>query len=232
MLTFIPSYVVAALLAVFPLAGRIASEGEPPWPWPLSPAPTVVERFDAPDSDYGPGHRGIDVRGSPRQPVTAAAPGEVTFAGGVAGRSVVVVRQPGGLKVTYEPVRPAVVAGQRVSAGSVLGTLERSASHCAPAICLHVGVRRGAAYVDPLPFFGPRQVRLKPLGGHASTPGGTSPGRLSGDTTGHDVAFEDEAFGRSGPSSGAASRVAAGALVTVAAGAAAAAALRRRQARG
>jgi hypothetical protein len=157
----------------------------------------------------------------------------VTFAGRVAGRSVVVVRQPGGLKVTYEPVRPAVEAGQRVSAGSVLGILERVASHCAPATCLHVGVRRGGAYVDPLPFFGPRQVRLKPLGGgHASTPGGTSPGRLSGDTTGHDVASEDEAFGRSGPSSGATSRVAAGALVTVAAGAAAAAAVRRRQARG
>jgi murein DD-endopeptidase MepM/ murein hydrolase activator NlpD len=231
-LTFIPSYVVAAVLSVLPLAGRTASDGERPWPWPLAPVPTLVERFDAPDSDYGPGHRGIDLRGSPRQSVTAATSGDVTFAGRVAGRSVVVVRQPGGLKVTYEPVHPAVVVGQRVSPGWVLGTLERSGSHCAPATCLHVGVRRGGAYVDPLPFFGPRQVRLKPLDGQAWTPGGTPPGRQAGDATGHDVASEVDPFGASDPGSGTTSRVAAGALVTVAAGAAAAAAVRRRQARG
>ena len=61
-LTFIPSYVVAAVLSVLPLAGRTSSDGERPWPWPLAPVATLVERFDAPDSDYGPGHRGIDLR--------------------------------------------------------------------------------------------------------------------------------------------------------------------------
>lgn len=236
---------VALLLATFHGSASAADE-EALWPWPLSPAPEVVAEFDAPDSDYGPGHRGIDLRGSPGQVVTSATTGEVVVAGSVAGRGVVVVRLRG-LRVTYEPVRPAVAIGQRVSPGQEIGTLQIMASHCAPDTCLHVGVRLQDAYVDPLPFFGPRHVRLKPLGG-APPEGGvgssTSSERVSGAAeepggAGTGASGQPDAPtaarsspGRASPGSTWMTHVVSGAVVSVAAGMATAVALRRRQARG
>ena len=232
-----PAFALAALLlATFHGSAAAATEEEVPWPWPLNPPPAVAAQFDPPDSDYGPGHRGIDLRGSPGQVVTSATAGEVTVAGSVAGRGVIVVRA-GRLRVTYEPVRPAVVLGQQVSPGQVIGALQMTGSHCAPDTCLHLGVRRQDAYVDPLPYFGPRQVRLKPLGG-AKPEGGagssTSSERASdaaeeAGSAGTDVGGRSDA---SSPESVWTTHAVAAAVVTVAAGVASAAALRRRQARG
>ena len=53
----------------------------------------------------------------------AAGDGVVVFAGMVAGRPVVSIDHPGGLRTTYEPVDPSVAAGQRVARGSPIGTL-------------------------------------------------------------------------------------------------------------
>ena len=76
---------------------------------------------------------------------------------------VVAVRHPGGLETTYEPVRAAVHAGARVLTGTVLGEVVAPGSHCAPAVCLHWGLRRGSAYLDPLSLVGAGQVRLLPM---------------------------------------------------------------------
>jgi murein DD-endopeptidase MepM/ murein hydrolase activator NlpD len=174
-----------------PGAGSVAATGaratgagaadDDRWPWPLAPTPTLVAPFDPPESDYGPGHRGIDLAGSPGQPVTAATPGRVSFAGDVAGRGVVVVRY-GGLRLTYEPVAPAISAGDVVVTGVVLGWLSATGSHCLPRACLHVGLRAGDTYLDPLPRFGPRPVRLKPLApaDAASSSSGRPSGRPGG----------------------------------------------------
>ncbi|MGH3508213.1 MAG: peptidoglycan DD-metalloendopeptidase family protein [Nocardioidaceae bacterium] len=227
---------MALLLATFHGSAAAAAEEEAPWPWPLSPAPEVAAEFDAPDSDYGPGHRGIDLRSSPGQVVTSATAGEVKVAASVAGRGVVVVRLRG-LRLTYEPVRPAVVVGEQVSPGQAIGTVQMTASHCAPDTCLHVGVRRQDAYIDPLPYFGPRHVRLKPLGGARSESGAgssTPSERMS------DAAEEASSAGTgvgersdvSSPGSTWTTHAVVGAVVTVVTGMAAAAALRRRQARG
>jgi murein DD-endopeptidase MepM/ murein hydrolase activator NlpD len=119
--------------------------------------------FEAPTDPYGPGHRGVDLGGTPGQPVHAAAAGAVVFAGQVAGRGVISVDHAGGLRTTYEPVTPAVTAGQQVAAGDVLGQLMPGHPGCtaAPA-CLHWGVRRGVEYLDPLGLFGSGRVRLLP----------------------------------------------------------------------
>jgi murein DD-endopeptidase MepM/ murein hydrolase activator NlpD len=130
--------------------------------WPLHPTPAVVSRFDPPLSRYGAGHRGVDLAGSPGQPVRAAAAGRVSFAGSIAGRGVVVVSH-GGTRTTYEPVTAVVAVGAQVAAGDRIGTLQRGGSHCMPAACLHWGLVEGETYLDPLTLVGAGPVRLLPF---------------------------------------------------------------------
>lgn len=132
--------------------------------WPLRPVPEVVARFDPPDSEFGAGHRGVDLRGSPGQQVHAALAGTITFAGTLAGRGVVVVDHVG-TRTTYEPVRATVAVGAAVPAGAAIGRLEVFGSHCFPASCLHWGWIRNVddVYLDPLLLVGAGPIRLLPL---------------------------------------------------------------------
>lgn len=139
--------------------------------WPLRP-PAVVRRFDAPSPNWLSGHRGVDLAGLAGQSVFAAGDGVVVFAGLLAGRPVVSLAHPGGLRTSYEPVRAAVSAGQQVGAGSVLGELVAGHAGCPVAACLHWGAMWGAAsradYVDPIGLLGSTPIRLKPLFGGAN----------------------------------------------------------------
>lgn len=111
----------------------------------------------------------MDLAGAPDQPVYAAGPATVVFAGLLAGRPVVSVAHPGGLRTSYEPVQPAVRAGQRVDAATVLGRLQPGHPGCPVAACLHWGAMWGPAsqadYVDPLGLLAGTPIRLKPLAG-------------------------------------------------------------------
>lgn len=137
--------------------------------WPLRPRPTVERRFDKPEHDWLPGHRGVDLAGSPGQPVLAAGAGIVVFAGLVAGKPVVSIDHPGGLRTTYEPVEAQVTAGSRVQRGTTIGTLVAGHEGCPAAACLHWGARRESSvhsrreYVDPLGLLHHVPIRLKPL---------------------------------------------------------------------
>jgi murein DD-endopeptidase MepM/ murein hydrolase activator NlpD len=137
--------------------------------WPLRPAPAVVRGFDAPSPDWNPGHRGVDLPGEPGQPVYAAGGATVVFAGLLAGRPVVSLAHPGGLRTSYEPVRAAVRVGQPVTASTVLGELVAGHPGCRAAACLHWGAMwgpaSGAHYVDPLGLLESTPIRLKPLNG-------------------------------------------------------------------
>jgi murein DD-endopeptidase MepM/ murein hydrolase activator NlpD len=133
------------------------------WTWPVDEPLRVTRPFDAPDSPYGPGHRGVDLAGEPGAPVVAAGAGVVVFAGMVAGRPVVSVDHPGGLRTTYEPVDPAVGAGSAVDRGTALGVLVPGHAGCPVAACLHWGARRGEIYLDPLTLLRPARVRPLPL---------------------------------------------------------------------
>lgn len=130
--------------------------------WPLAPPHPVLRPFEAPDSPYGPGHRGVDLGGSPGEAVLAAGAGVVVFAGQLAGRGVVSVDHANGLRTTYEPLAPTVTTGQRVGAGAVLGRLRPGHARCPVAACLHWGARRGDEYLDPLALVSSGRVRLLP----------------------------------------------------------------------
>lgn len=139
------------------------TQSQPRFTWPLSPAPQVTRPFDAPDTPYGPGHRGVDLAASPGQPVLAAGPGVVVFAGRIAGEGIVSIDHDGGLRTTYEPVTPTVAAGTQTSTGQQIGTVEPGHPGCPTAACLHWGVRRGEEYLNPLALIQTESViRLKP----------------------------------------------------------------------
>ena len=159
--------VVIALLAVGWAAPARADDGR--LSWPLQPRPAVLRVFDAPSPNWQRGHRGVDLAGSPGQPVYAAREGTVVFAGDLAGRPVVSVAHQGGLRTSYEPVIAGVRRGQLVAASSPLGRLAAGHDGCPAPACLHWGAMWGPAanadYVDPLGLLAATPIRLKPLGG-------------------------------------------------------------------
>lgn len=82
----------------------------------------------------------------------------------VAGRPVVTVDHGGGWRSSVEPVSAVVAAGTQVRVGAVIGRVSSHGGHCAPAACVHLGVRLGESYVDPLSLLTRRRVVLLPLG--------------------------------------------------------------------
>lgn len=164
-----PELLVAALLTVALTAmPQAQAEGER-LRWPVSPRPAVTRGFDAPTPNWNRGHRGVDLAATEDAPVYAAAPGTVVFAGVLAGRHVVSVAHPGGLRTSYEPVRATVRVGQLVAAGTPLGTLVAGHPGCPVTACLHWGAMWGPAsaadYVNPLLLLPETPTRLKPTGG-------------------------------------------------------------------
>lgn len=175
-------FVLTPLLA--PLLGPILALflGAPPAAaaahavWPLDPH-RIAAGFDPPTAPWSAGHRGVDLYGSPGEQVHTALAGVVTFAGVIAGQGVVVVSH-GALRTTYEPVLATTRVGDRVPTGAVIGVLEPG-GHCPPADCLHWGLRRGAAYLDPLSLLGTNRVRLLPLPAADLRPAGAPAGTPS-----------------------------------------------------
>ena len=129
--------------------------------WPLAPPHPVLRPFEPPSTRYGPSHRGVDLGAAADSPVLAAADGVVSFAGWLATRGVVAVTHAGGVRTTYEPIRPEVAVGQWVRRGEEVGRLMPGHEGCATA-CLHWGARRGDEYLDPLRLLSTQRVRLLP----------------------------------------------------------------------
>ncbi len=135
--------------AAAPLSANLA------WSWPLAGKPRVVRVFDLPAQPWLSGHRGVDLLAAQGSAVVAPIEGVVSFSGVVADRPVLSLAVAGGLRLSFEPVRSELKAGDAVIRGQHLGVLE-GPTHCRdPALggsCLHWGVRRGEDYVNPLQF--------------------------------------------------------------------------------
>lgn len=165
---------VVRILAAAAMTLAAAAPGSPedqPWTWPVgSGSAQIVSGLDLPAQPWRPGHRGVDLAAPEGSDVRAAGAGVVTYAGRIAGLGVVAVTH-GELRTTYQPVDPAVSAGQRVGAGEPIGTVAAAGSHCAPETCLHWGLLRGDTYLDPLNLVRPASgPRLLPLGQEALDP--------------------------------------------------------------
>jgi murein DD-endopeptidase MepM/ murein hydrolase activator NlpD len=145
-------------------AAADSARGDPAFTWPLSPRPTVVRRFERPRDQYSPGHRGVDLLAAVGQPVLSAGQGVVAFSGVIAGRGVITIRHPGGLRTSYEPVDTRLTSGTLVHRGARIGVISGTAGHCAPLTCLHWGAISGSTYVDPLSLLGLGHPILLPLG--------------------------------------------------------------------
>jgi murein DD-endopeptidase MepM/ murein hydrolase activator NlpD len=126
---------------------------------PVAAPVRVLRGFDPPADPFGPGHLGVDLAAGRHAVIGAAGSGVVRFAGPVAGRGVVVIEHPDGIRTEYEPVQPQVEVGAAIRAGDPIGRISGQHAGCAPRSCLHWGARRGDTYLDPMSLLG----RLGPV---------------------------------------------------------------------
>lgn len=112
------------------------------WQHPVEAA--IVDGFRPPSNPYGPGNRGLEYATTPGEPVSATADGTVTFAGQVGGRLFIVARHRSGLRVTYSYLAQIDVSvDDPVVRGQPIATADAG---------MHLTVRDGAHYIDPLPL--------------------------------------------------------------------------------
>ena len=156
---------VGCLGLVLSLCAPAGAGASGQWRWPVAGSHRVVHPYQPPAHDWLPGHRGVDLAVGSSRVVYAVGVGRVSFVGQIAQRSVIVIAHAGNLRTTYEPVTATVRLGQRVAAGQRIGMLQRNGSHCRPS-CLHLGLKRGTTYLNPLLLFAPTRARLLPHLGH------------------------------------------------------------------
>lgn len=138
------------------LAGTLWADAASGSTVPRAPLDPPVEPFvaahlfDRPETPWGPGHRGVDIVAAVGSPVVAPADGTVSVARLVVDRGVITVVHDSGLATSLEPVEPIVSEGERVTRGQVIGYVAATPGHCAPATCVHWGVRERGDYLNPL----------------------------------------------------------------------------------
>jgi len=69
----------AAMWIVLSLVASFLQPPAPMWIWPVDATPAVVRDFDAPASEWGPGHRGLDLAARPGTTVRAPVSGSISF---------------------------------------------------------------------------------------------------------------------------------------------------------
>lgn len=115
----------------------------------------VVAAFDAPGTEFGSGHRGIDYAVARGTKVRAAAPGTVTFAGRVADVLAVTIDHGSGIETTYTGLEQVdVKVGDVVDEGRFVGATGTVHNHDV----LHFGAKLDGSYVDPTTLLAPLDV--------------------------------------------------------------------------
>ena len=175
----VSSFLATAVASIAaPPVGAALGAGE--WSPPVSGP--VVRGFDPPATRFGPGHLGIDYAVAPHTPVRAAGDGIVVFAGRV-GSGLYAVTRHGDIRTTDSFLATvAVIAGQVVRRGAILGTSGGTGTGHRSSV-LHFGVRVGDTDVDPMLLFAPLDlavvVHLAPPRDGSSSDGPSSDGPSS-----------------------------------------------------
>jgi len=137
------------------------------WSWPVQGP--LLRGYDPPQSPYGAGHRGIDIAVRVGTTVRAPEGAVVAFAGKVGGQLFVTLDHGGDLTSTYSWLSSTLVRkGDVVARGQPIAT--SGPGHPGSLVPhLHLGVKLGGVYVDPLLYLGTASVqdliRLAPLAG-------------------------------------------------------------------
>jgi murein DD-endopeptidase MepM/ murein hydrolase activator NlpD len=128
------------------------------WLWPLDRSRQVSRTFVAPATEFGAGHRGIDVPAVAGERLVAPADARVAFAGRVVDRDVVTLDAGDGWVVTFDGATSTLEVNSVVEAGVPVAVVSPT-PHCA---CVHLGLRYRGEYVNPLLTWGevPRAVLL------------------------------------------------------------------------
>lgn len=117
----------------------------------------TINHYIAPMTEYGEGHRGIDLPAQIGEPVLSPADGEISFVGKVGYRNVISVRFGNSLTASLEPVCSELVEGTFVLMGEEIGLVcepdPEYLWHCSQT-CLHFGTRSEAGYFSPLALIG------------------------------------------------------------------------------
>jgi murein DD-endopeptidase MepM/ murein hydrolase activator NlpD len=159
------SRVILPLVVGATLIAATVANAAGTWTWPVHGP--VIGAYEPPETPFGAGHRGIDIAVPVGTVVVAAEAGVVAFAGPVGGHLFVTLDHGGGLTSTYSWLSSILVRrGDVVVRGAPIA--HSGWGHPGSAIPhVHVGVRIGEVYQDPLDFLGPPSVsdyiRLAPL---------------------------------------------------------------------
>lgn len=130
--------------------------------WPLSAGGSVALGFGATyqgaEATSSSVHRGVDITAEKGAAVRAPLAGRVSFVGRVPAvgggtvRAVTIATASG--SITLLPLSSAGVAkGESLSEGDRIGTVAGEGDGSSSGVHLHVGVKRGDLYVDPLSVF-------------------------------------------------------------------------------
>jgi murein DD-endopeptidase MepM/ murein hydrolase activator NlpD len=162
-----PPFATVAIVAIVTaaLTGPVPVVAAPCWQPPVAAA--VADPFRQPDCPWCPGNRGVEYATTAGDPVTSVAAGTVTFAGSIVGIRYVVVEIANQWRITYGNLLHLSGSEIRVGAAVVAGMAIGAA-----AGPFHFGARDGDMYIDPAPYLGEWQfrVRLVPTNGARPAP--------------------------------------------------------------
>lgn len=117
----------------------------------------VVNQYLAPMTEYGQGHRGIDLPAVMGDQVLSPATGQISFVGKVGYRNLISIQFGESFTASLEPVCSDLAEGMNVYLGDPIGLVcepdPEYVWHC-PETCLHFGTRSEGGYFSPLAIIG------------------------------------------------------------------------------
>jgi hypothetical protein len=160
-------------LALAILLANPAATASEPMVLPITglTASDLINQYQSPLTEYGAGHRGVDLPATMGSEVISPVSGEISFSGQVGYRDSISIKFAGTMWASLEPVCSDMAEGTLVSAGEPIGTVCQTNPnyqwHC-EITCIHFGTRTEDGYFSPLALIGGLPVsRLVPLGDQA-----------------------------------------------------------------
>jgi murein DD-endopeptidase MepM/ murein hydrolase activator NlpD len=157
-------------IAPLKLAQETPAIKSPLWLPPLNASLEVLHPFLRPSSDWGAGHRGVDIVADADSMVLSPHRSTIGFANLAFGVPTVVLDHEDGSSQVFQPVClvESVGLGQKLDAGDAFGAFcsnDSNDGHCGQLGCIHWSYRLDKdTYINPLRMIGVLQpAKLLPL---------------------------------------------------------------------